>query len=418
MSGDKMKMLYYFFALNIITFYSLQGQWVRTTGPTGAIYSLAASGNNLFAGNNTGKIFGSTDNGVNWNIVYSGSPTRTDAIAISDTNIFAATGAGILLSTNNGASWTASGLSNSEPQALAVYNDGAGNTNLFAGTFHNGVFKSTDNGVSWSPVNSGLTGSALYVTALFVSDTNLFSGTWGSSAFRSVNNGASWTLVNNGLTSNNVHAFSVLTSKAGSTNLFAGTYFGSGIYLSTDNGESWAVVNTGLTNNNIRTLANYENNLFAGSWGNGVFLSTNNGIIWNAFNTGPIGNYEINALVICGSEIFAGTNDGVWKRPLSDIITDAVDQNVKIPSQFSLDQNYPNPFNPATTINFSIAEVAKVTLSIFNILGEPAGVLKDEVLKPGVYNVTFEGSSLASGVYLYRLQAGNFIQTRKMMLMK
>ncbi|MDZ7625230.1 MAG: hypothetical protein U5J96_12420, partial [Ignavibacteriaceae bacterium] len=81
-----------------------------------------------------------------------------------------------------------------------------------------------------------MTGNALKITALFVSDTNLFAGTWGSSAFRSTNNGTTWDTASNGLTSNHVHAFTVSPNPVGGTNLFAGTYFSDGVYLSTDNG--------------------------------------------------------------------------------------------------------------------------------------------------------------------------------------
>ena len=172
-----MKNIYYLIAISCIVFSSLlNAQWIRTNGPSGSFYSLAASGMYLFAGNNNGKIFRSTDNGTSWTIVYNGVlGTRTDELVISDTNLFAANDASVLRSTNNGATWTSAGLTNNVyPQALAI-----SDSNLFAGTFQSGVFRSTNNGTSWTAVNSGLTGTALYITRLFVSDSNLFAGTWG-----------------------------------------------------------------------------------------------------------------------------------------------------------------------------------------------------------------------------------------------
>jgi len=369
-----MKNIYYLFAVISIVFSSsLNAQWVRSNGPSGYVYSLVASDTNLFAGNNNGKIFRSTDNGTSWTVVYNGlAGSRTDALAISDTNLFAANSAGVLRSTNNGTSWTA--------------------------------------------VNSGLTGTSLYIVALFVSDTNLFAGTWGSSAFRSTNNGTTWTSANNGLTSNNVHAFADFPNWTGSTNLFAGTYFASGVYLSTDNGGSWIAVSTGLTNSNVRALAVSDTNLFAGTDGGGVFYSTNNGTSWTVFNTG-LTNNDVNALFVYGTNLFAGTGDGVWRRPLLDI-TGIEDPSNEIPSRFILDQNYPNPFNPSTKISYIIPERSNVSLKVFNLLGSEVASLVNEEKSAGVYEVDFNAATLPSGVYFYKLQAGSFVEMKKMILLK
>ena len=412
MKGVSMKNFYYLFAFSIVIFSSsLNAQWIRTNGPTGSVYSFAASDTNLFAGNNNGKIFRSTDNGTSWAIVYNGvSGTRTDELVISDTNLFAANDAGVLRSTNNGTSWTVAGLTNLGPQALAISPNGTGGTNIFAGTYQSGVFRSTDNGTSWTAINTGLVGNALKITALFISDTNLFAGTWGDGVYRSTNNGTSWTVASTGLTSNFVHAFTL-----SGTNLFAGTY-GSSVFLSTDNGGSWIWEGTGLTNSNIRALACSDTNLFAGTDGGGIFHSTNNGTSWTAFNNG-LTNFVVNALLVFGTNLFAGTNEGVWRRPLLDI-TGIEDQSNEIPSQFILSQNYPNPFNPSTTIQFQIPNSSFVNLKIYDILGNEVAALLNEEKPAGIYEVEFNASGLASGIYFYKLQAGNFVETKKMILMK
>jgi hypothetical protein len=89
-----------------------------------------------------------------------------------------------------------------------------------------------------------------------------------------------------------------------------------------------------------------------------------------------------------------------------------------IPGSFELSQNYPNPFNPSTTISYRIPDNSEVTLEIFNALGQRVGVLVQQKQTAGTYNVTFDARNLASGVYFYRLQAGNNVQVRKMLLMK
>ncbi len=89
-----------------------------------------------------------------------------------------------------------------------------------------------------------------------------------------------------------------------------------------------------------------------------------------------------------------------------------------IPTVYELGQNYPNPFNPSTTINFSIPESGLVTMKIFNILGQEVAELVNDVKPAGNYNVSFDASNLTSGMYIYKIQAGNFSATRKMMLLK
>ncbi|RMH63791.1 MAG: T9SS C-terminal target domain-containing protein [Bacteroidetes bacterium] len=95
----------------------------------------------------------------------------------------------------------------------------------------------------------------------------------------------------------------------------------------------------------------------------------------------------------------------------------SVDEN-EVPAHFALKQNYPNPFNPVTTIEYSIPAVEQVKLSVFDVLGREVAVLVDGSQTPGAYTVTFDASSLPSGLYLYRLEAGSQSIVRSMMLLK
>jgi hypothetical protein len=89
-----------------------------------------------------------------------------------------------------------------------------------------------------------------------------------------------------------------------------------------------------------------------------------------------------------------------------------------IPDRFILDQNYPNPFNPATNIKFSIPASHDVKIAVYDILGRELTVLVNEKLMPGEYNVSWDASGFSSGIYFYKLEAGSFIATKKMILMK
>ncbi len=98
--------------------------------------------------------------------------------------------------------------------------------------------------------------------------------------------------------------------------------------------------------------------------------------------------------------------------------SDEIEVQVNGPLSFALEQNYPNPFNPATKIKYSVPESGNVKLSVYNTVGEEVAVLVDGFSETGFFEVSFNASNLPSGVYLYKLQSANLVQTKKMMLLK
>jgi len=99
-------------------------------------------------------------------------------------------------------------------------------------------------------------------------------------------------------------------------------------------------------------------------------------------------------------------------------VMDESGEDISVVSDFSLEQNYPNPFNPSTSIKFTVPSSEFVSLKVYDVLGNEVTTLVNEQKAPGVYEVRFDAGDLSSGVYIYKLQAGNFTQTRKLMLMK
>ncbi|MFZ2325184.1 MAG: T9SS type A sorting domain-containing protein, partial [Ignavibacteriaceae bacterium] len=96
---------------------------------------------------------------------------------------------------------------------------------------------------------------------------------------------------------------------------------------------------------------------------------------------------------------------------------DGIDES-EIPDKYALDQNYPNPFNPSTTIKYQLPQDGFVTLKIYDILGKEIIALINEEKPAGKYEVNFNASQLASGVYIYKLQSGSFTASKKLMLLK
>ncbi|RKX28901.1 MAG: hypothetical protein DRP47_03105 [Candidatus Zixiibacteriota bacterium] len=89
-----------------------------------------------------------------------------------------------------------------------------------------------------------------------------------------------------------------------------------------------------------------------------------------------------------------------------------------LPTKFGLSQNYPNPYNPSTVISYDVPKASHVTLSVFNVLGQEVTTLVDEEKEAGTYEIVFDGSDIASGIYFYRIAADNFSETKKMVLVK
>ena len=120
-----------------------------------------------------------------------------------------------------------------------------------------------------------------------------------------------------------------------------------------------------------------------------------------------------NTMFLASSQIysafaFIGTSSGVT----------SVTEGQVIPGEFRLEQNYPNPFNPSTTIKYELPKSSMVRLTVYDMLGREVASLMNETRGAGVYEVKFDASNLSSGVYLYKLQAGDLVQTRKLLLVR
>jgi len=415
-----MKNFIYLFAFTIVIFYSsLNAQWIHLSGgPENDIVSdLADDQQTLYAGSagpsNVG-LFISTDQGINW-LLPDPTISAVNVFAFGDElDVFAGTGGmGIYRSTNKGLNWTLvnSGLTNTSVNSLT-----STGTNLFAGTWGGGIFLSTNNGSLWVEVNSGLTN--LIILSLAANPLNVFAGSYGGGVFVSSNNGSSWSSANSGLTDLIINTIAI----AGG-NVFIGTV--RGVFRTTDNGSSWTQANSGLTDTSISTISVIGMNIFTGT-PSGVFLSSNNGDAWLNVSSGLPNNYPVLSFAFDSTYIYTGLYyGGVWRLPLSEIITDIEDRTNELPSQFILEQNYPNPFNPTTTIKFLIPKSDFVKLTVFDILGNELATLVDEYKSAGSYEVEFNASALPSGVYFYQLRVDpstgsglRFVETKKMLLLK
>lgn len=247
-----------------------------------------------------------------------------------------------------------------------------------------------------------------FVRCLAARGTNAFAGRSLGGVARSLNGGP-WIMNTTGLS--NATVMGLATNDA---YVFAGT--SDGVYRSSDSGSNWIQVNNGLTHPGVTSLAAFENFLFAGTSGGGVFRSSDNGTSWSDVGEGILNRYIV-SLVADDSMLYAGTFDGgAYRRPLVDLTVSVVDEGTGGPLEYVLYQNFPNPFNPATRIEYQLPTTCHVSLKVFDLLGREVATLVNQSQPPGKHQASWDAGNSPSGVYLYRLSAGSYMTTRKMLL--
>jgi hypothetical protein len=288
---------------------------------------------------------------------------------------------------------------------MAMVADGP---NIFAGGY-GGVSLSTDGGVTWTNRSSGLPGEE--VSALAVCDSVVFAGTFGAGVFVSTDNGASWDTSNVGMPM--TYLFEV--GSIGSTVFAAGD---DGVFFTTNSGASWNPTTASVPFAYLRSMAISGTDLFAGGSFGRVHVTEDGGAHWKDVGEGaPL--VAIDALVSDGTDLFAGTwCHGVVRRPLSEMVTSLGELDPgALPRGYSL-ASYPNPFNARTTIRYALPRRSYLRLDVFNTLGQCVATLVQGEQGAGVHETAFDASACASGVYLYRLNTGDYVQTRKGVLVR
>lgn len=206
----------------------------------------------------------------------------------------------------------------------------------------------------------------------------------------------------------------------GSGNLWIGTWNGG---VAKFDGNNWIIFNkdnSPLPSNRIRSLRVDNNNvMWIGTETNG--LVRYDGQSWQLFDiyNSPLPNNFINGLAVDKfNHKLIATNEGLAIYREDGIVVEVEDKPETKPERFILHQNYPNPFNLQTKIRYTIPEGGRVSLRVYNIIGEEVANLVDRYLTAGEYETEFNASNLPSGIYIYRLSSEKFTQVKKMLLIK
>jgi photosystem II stability/assembly factor-like uncharacterized protein len=377
-----------------------------------------------FACASAGELFKTTDGGANWiSSTYLGTydltsiEFATPATGYITGQIFPNLENGnecrIYRTTNGGLIWAVQGTINNMNEIYSIdFADAS--TGWFLGTnsvINNGavteLYKTTNSGGSWSNVfNFNVSVRDIY----FINSLTGWAAASGSNLARTTNGGLNWQQVSTP-TSADYYSIMFLSQTQGYA-------CGSGgvIITTTNSGQNWIQQTSGVTDKlNSIHFGSASNGICVGE--NGARLRTSNGgQTW--INNREESIAEITSCFMPTSiNAYAGGYMG-YIANFGGIVTGIEPVSNIIPKEYMLEQNYPNPFNPATIIRFQITELSDSKLIVYDILGKEIAVLVNGMLNAGSYEVSFDGSSMPSGVYFYKLQTEKFTETKKMVLIK
>jgi len=417
---------------------------------------------NLLAGTHYVGMYRSTDFGMSWNKSQAGFPAGSSILSLLETNssIFAGTRDGVYRTDDDGDTWMKLGGTNDTTMYGDVWAMCEHNGIIFASMqlhFDATVYKSTNKGSTWIRCGgSGLPFGLSFIKGLEGSGDNLVAGT-DEGIYYSTDEGEVWFPTN-------AQGVNIPSLASSGNYVYAAIPTANGVYRSSDYGVNWFVslpstvdyVDVAAKDNYAYAGSFFSGARYSSSYGNGwstcgglpsdasvfaigvvgdgtvlfgtdlspnwIYYSTNYGINFSPYSEGLFVNASIEAFAINDTFMFAGSDyNGVWRRLRPGIVSTETQNN--LPVDFSLSQNYPNPFNPSTSIKYAIGNRQFVTLKVYDVLGNEIKTLVDEEKPAGTYEVEFNSHSgnvrnLTSGVYFYQIKAGDFVETKKMVLMK
>ena len=423
----KTKLYYLLFLVMALPQSPVTAQWYRQSFP-GTEYLWKVS----FANETSGWIvahdfvYGTADGGVTW------TPQDTSmgaswALGAIDANTAVYANyigvqpytRGIRRTTDGGMTWTTADAD------VVYYTDfqfitpqigyAAGGT---IPDFNSILRKTTDGGASWFTVSTiPQTQYGEFEGISFLSESEGWGITYGGTIYHTTDGGLNWVVQDSSATLQNMRDIQFTTPEMGWA--AGGISSTMRLWRTTDGGESW--IKTEQPGCSVREIAMMDD---ATGWVAGtanvppyVAMTTDAGETWagqdlipsiDGFESISMVNETVGWGVACCGFVYKTTNGGVT----------SVDGEPAVPGSFSLGQNYPNPFNPKTRIDYTVGSRQSVVLKVFDLLGREVATLVNENKDAGTYSATLDGAGLTSGVYYYRMRAGGYVETRRLVLLR
>ena len=388
--------------------------------------------NTGFAIADTGRIYRTTNAGINWDLnFYNNSFYFKDISFKSSSTGFAISSdsnhsyfAKIFKTTNAGNNWIQVYSKFGKQVFSLCFLD---NQTGFVGCDTNRLLYTSNSGLNWGTITIPNSNAYNIDNIFFLNQTTgwIFGYYYisypphysysKSSIWKSTNSGLNWSIIYDSVVMSVANKVQFLNDTLG----YKATYT---LFKTNNGGVNWVAVTLPIiSSHSFHFLDQNTGWVSGGNASNSTVIikTTNAGITWFtqlAASSGQI------------SSLYAFDNDNAWFCGYENMIYKTTDGggnigikkiNSSVSSAFSLSQNYPNPFNPTTNIKFSVENFKVIKLIVYDILGKEVSTLVNEKLKPGEYEVTFDGNSLSSGIYFYSMYAdGNLIVTKKMLLIK
>jgi photosystem II stability/assembly factor-like uncharacterized protein len=398
----------------------------------------------------SGNVLASPDGGSGWISASGNGFYAPTSLCASGNTIFVATEYnGTYSSTDNGNTW----LNYACPTALSIASLGPA-VILAAG---NGlIYRSADKGKTWLQVTDGLSGAPPIAKVAAISGLMYAGCSEVNLIYQSKDSGASWQRLN-GVPLGNCQVEDFTGSGDA---VFVALSDEGGVIGSIDKGKTWSRYDFGLSRLDVRGLHYANGSMYAATWGAGVFriavsselnlppmdifppaaattIPTEFTFYWPPMEGGRTYRIQVSADSLFHDIVYSDSNiiqtsahiaglqhnhayfwnvwadedyGSPWPVARSRFTTET--------GPFSLSQNYPNPFNGQTRIGFTVPIAGHVTIEIFNILGQRVVTLVSQDFNAGDYSAVWDASRMSSGVYLYRIKAGNSVATKKMILVR
>ena len=408
-----------------------QSQWQEINQPDiGTVSIILADGNQLFTATNQAQVYTSIDQAGSWEMLADTMDTQpygADLLLIKGDAVFFTQNIGegpynyICLS--GFAGWGPWQELAHQSSALISMVD---NDSLIF-TLLNGISISSDMGQNWStipdpPFNGYIQLHLITNDYLYVSH--------GCQVFRTADLGQTWENITGILDdegfSSPYNCSTVLAMAAHGNQLIISMYWGGGLgklFVSGDYGTSWTVLNEFPVDHSVNAIISKNNVLYVGTAStiSGVYYTTDL-ISWTDFSSG-LESYDrsVSQLVATDEYLYkTGSTINSHQVPLPELNTT---WERSLPLEFSMYQNYPNPFNPATIFRYDLPKNTNVKLTIYDLMGKIVKNLVSDQQNPGYKLIQWnstnnKGQPISAGMYFYTIQAGEFRQTRKMVLLK
>ena len=387
---------------------SAHSQWTsQTSGTSVILYSIDfVTTSTGYACGSAGTILKTTDGGANWVAQVSG--TQEALYAIDAFGIAAGYHGTIRRTTDNGNTWLNSNIGTVNYNAVYFLDY---NTGYIAGAMGT-ILKTTNHGASFTTLNTGVTSELYSIDSKPLDANTLVASGDNSTLIKSTNGGSSWVQLLSG-----TERYSSVSYTSNDLIIICDN--NGRLIRSSNGGSNWQFIQSGTTHPLFTIKMVNSVYGFAGGQNGTIQKTFNGGLNWYGLNSGTVQDinriYAFDILRLYASGTLGlilhttnGGGDPIGIEPA----------NNEIPKEYSLSQNYPNPFNPSTHFTIKIADFGLVQLKVFDVMGREAAVIVNEMLQPGTYEVEFDAAKLPSGTYFYRITAGKYTESKKMILIK